>query len=427
MRPIRPAKVEAALLYDDYKPFDYLGFARFVQQTFGDQIEVKLGAHEDYSFGVLVIADTYIMVSQNTAPLAPAGFNGALSSHYMGIHYPEAKDIVANHGKNIFVTVGSKDIVITPELENALSELAPELAPKPETPSASLFESYWTTAQIITHLLSIMNPPKLIHWCQSNRFIRPDELAIAVKNGSGWPFQIHPNLFSSGQKTGDQIRIGIMVYGAEHFTGHHMIVEETTFSYDRVIDDILLEMMIQLHGERELPQSGSTIQFKNGAAVKINLQPADKRHPRPYLSLTVEKLADAPVQAEPETPAPRPAPRKSAQTASELPTERKSQIMEAAAGGPKKLIASPVHPNAPAHLTGPTAQTDPVSGPKKHSAGFKNLLTAAAALGLYFGIMEISNLMIGDGATMVSMNSPSIDTDKPGFDAVYPKLTTQNP
>jgi len=278
--PIPPV-VEAALLYDEYKAFDYAGFAKFLQKVFKESLQVRLGVHQDRAFGLLVAGSSYILISQNKEPLASDGFQNALNSEYMKIHYPEGEEVVQSHRKNIFVTVGSKDITLTPDIQEMISKVSPDLkVPKSPPPNQKQFETHWLMAQIVTHLLCIVNQPRLIHWCQSDRFIRPDEWAKAVKNRSGWPFQVHPVLLNT-QQMDDQGRhkIGIALHGSEHFTGHHMVVEETIYSFERVIDEIIFEMMSMLHGQKELPQSGSKITFKSGAATRLHVRPAGEVHP----------------------------------------------------------------------------------------------------------------------------------------------------
>jgi|GEM_PF-1644012 len=393
--PIPPV-VEAALLYDEYKAFDYAGFAKFLQKVFKESLQVRLGVHQDRAFGLLVAGSSYILISQNKEPLASDGFQNALNSEYMKIHYPEGEEVVQSHRKNIFVTVGSKDITLTPDIQEMISKVSPDLkVPKSPPPNQKQFETHWLMAQIVTHLLCIVNQPRLIHWCQSDRFIRPDEWAKAVKNRSGWPFQVHPVLLNT-QQMDDQGRhkIGIALHGSEHFTGHHMVVEETIYSFERVIDEIIFEMMSMLHGQKELPQSGSKITFKSGAATRLHVRPAGEVHPRPYVSLEILSLADQPhledmnpysglgasahVPQEPDTPEPH-----------------------------QDMIASPVHPNAP-QQSGYSGGDAPKKPAKKSALTPRNIAALALVMALYLVLYSADKFFRGNSDSIVeaSVNLP---------------------
>jgi hypothetical protein len=295
MTLIRPAKIEAALLYQDYKPFAYAYFVDRLKLVFGDDIPVTLGGHQDGSFGIINAGGIIIKISQNQGPLGQAGFQGALSSSYTKLEQPDAEKTVQSHCKNIFVTVGG-DSVLLPDLQpgSQSHEMLAMVAPPEEVPGVVLFSNRVHIARLVVSQLIALNKPDLIHWCQSDQVLKPEQMSPA-DDPRGMALQIHPSLFSSGVDENGSQKIGFHAFGSEHVTGQHVFVEETPFALSGVIE-VANDFIYSLTKTCELPKNGSVVRMKSGAVLRVTQAAADYRFPRNYL--LVEML-------EPGTPAQR--------------------------------------------------------------------------------------------------------------------------
>ena len=373
VNPDRPKQIDAALLYDNYVPFAYQDFRDFVQSWVSDE-DVELGVHKDGSFGVLKIGSSAVTISQNDHPMSPDSFANALASPYMQSCYPDAAGIVASHAMSVFVTVGPPDIIDT-EFEPKSGRLSSrKLGVGGPAPLEDDFQTHWQLAQLITVLLSIKTQPQLIHWRQSDRFIEPGEFQVAYENGSGWPFQVHPVLFEENETNGQ----GISVYGTEHFTGHHMLVLPTGFEPDRIIDEVILDMIVLLTEGEGPPTDGSIVKFKGGAEVAVSVAPPDDFMPRPYLLLDILKLAEPLTE---ETASPTIA---ASSPQGEVPPPTTQT-------GSQKMVLSKVHPNAP---ESEKHRLDPETYASHEQAAPKNGKTAGF-LSVTIGIIAV--VAIGQG------------------------------
>ncbi|NRB17749.1 MAG: hypothetical protein HRU33_09335 [Rhodobacteraceae bacterium] len=283
MPPIRPAKVETALLYLDYQPFAYAAFVDRLKLIFGDDIPVALVDHRDGSFGLINAGGILIKISQNQHPLALAGFQGALTSCYTKMQHPEAEGIVQAHRKTIFVTVGDDSL------------LRPDAPSGSQSPGLVLFSNRVHIARLVVSQIVALNRPELIHWCPSDQLLKPEQLSPAEDPG-GLALQIHPSLFSSGVDENGSQKIGFQAFGSEHVTGHHVFVEETAFALPAVIRAVN-DFISSLTKTCELPKNGSVVQLKSGAALRVTQAVADCRFPRNYLLVEVLQPGRATIGA----------------------------------------------------------------------------------------------------------------------------------
>lgn len=293
MQAVRPTVIEAALLYHDYVPFKYSDFVERLQLTLGEKFPVGLGVHEDGAFGIMKVGGIMVKLSQNTEPLAPDGFQAALSSPYMRLHQPEAARIVKSHRKNIFLTIGDESIVM-PQFDAGtfsaeFEKIIEETRPKVEIPDIAQFSNRVFLARLIISQLIHMNPPGIIHWCQSDQFFKPEQMIIS-DNPRGMDVQIHPSLFASGATENGSQKIGFHAFGAEHLTGYHVIVEETAFALARVLE-LVNNFIYSLHKSQTPPADGTLVRMKSGGAMRVTMAAADNVHPRPYLRLEIVELA----------------------------------------------------------------------------------------------------------------------------------------
>lgn len=289
VQPPRPSKVDVALLYQDYEPFSYANLARRLQTIVGDGYTVGLGSHQDGSFGILHIGGIVFKISQNDGPLSPDGFAGALGSPFTKMNCPDAQALVLAHRKNIFITVGNDNILTEGLMDSAIvaglgSVLGDDIL-SPKTPNKSEFSNWLFMAQIVSSHISKMIKPDLIHWCQSDQLLTPDQFDL-VNDPRAMNVQIHPSLFSSGNDSAGNQKIGFHAFGSEHITGHHVIVEETPLLFADVRSTVN-DLIYSFSRSGDLPQDGHVVKMKSGAALRVFRKEPDHNFPRTYLSVEV--------------------------------------------------------------------------------------------------------------------------------------------
>lgn len=292
IQPPRPDKVDVALLYQDYEPFKYVNLVERLSLIFGDNAPVGLGQHEDGSWGVVTIGGIVLKISQNPVPLGPEGFASALASPFTQNNRPDAQALVQSHRKTIFVTVGSSDILTDfvgqSDVAKRITEILGEETFAVKTPSKETFSDWMFVAQLVASHIAKMTNPILIHWCQSDQLLTPDQLDMTA-DPRAMNVQIHPSLFSSGNDEQGRQKIGFHAYGSEHITGYHMIFEETHLRFERV-REVAHDFIYGLSKSSDVPTSGEIVRMKSGAALRLHLKEAGDAHPRPYLSLEVLEL-----------------------------------------------------------------------------------------------------------------------------------------
>lgn len=292
MTPVRPSRVEAALLYDEFQPFAYSDFAKRLELVFADQVTVKLGAHQDGIWGILVVGGHVVKLSQNPQPLGPEGFQPVLNSPATKMRLPEAAQLVSAHKQNIFITVGDDD-VLTPDIDTSsfgkdFGDIVSSTFSKPETPSVEKFSTRVFLTRLMVSQLIAMNRPSLVHWCQSDQLFRPQELEL-TRDPRGMAVQLHPSFFSSGASEQGTQKIGFHCFGSEHICGHHMVVNETA-APATVAVEAAEDLAYYYYKTGETPTHDTVLQFKSGTDVRIRKTEDANAYPRPYLSLDIVKV-----------------------------------------------------------------------------------------------------------------------------------------
>ncbi len=293
MQPIRPNQIDAALLYQDYEPFEFGPLENALKLIVGDHMPVHLGVHQDGKFGVISVGGTVVKISQNDHPLEAHGFGPALASPFTQMICSEAQSIVERHRKTIFVTVGDDSIVTSDIAESDIvSQLRDVLGDdvlRRETPSKEVFSNWVFIARIVVSQIINIRKPELVHWCQSDQFFRASEMDPSA-DPRGMIVQIHPNLFSSGADEKGVRKVGFHAFGAEHVTGYHLLVQETPLPLGDVLK-VVHEFVYGLSQDASLPPSGHVVQMKSGAALRIHVKDPDDVHPRKYLEVEVLEVS----------------------------------------------------------------------------------------------------------------------------------------
>lgn len=282
-------QVDIALLYQDYTPFSYLELAQRLQLICGDHSPVSLGHCQDGIFGVVKIGPICALISQNQTPLDAEGFSAAIESPFNARSCPQARSLVKEHRKNVFITVGNSDILTNQirnndaarELEAALGE---ELFPV-TAPTRSEFSDWLFIARIVCRQVMEIARPTLVHWCQSNQLFMPEDID-SLADPRGMTLYIHPFLFSNGSDARGRQMLGYHAFGSEQLTGHHVVVEETSLDFPEVrhaVDGFIYGLI----AENTPPMDGQILDMKSGAKLKVNRMGPDQRYPGHYLSIDV--------------------------------------------------------------------------------------------------------------------------------------------
>lgn len=292
MTPVRPSRIEAALLFDEFQPFAYADFAQRLELVFGDKVSVKLGAHEDGVWGILDVGGHFVKLSQNLNPLGPEGFQPVLNSPATKMRVPEAGQLVSGHRQNIFITVGDND-VLTPDIDTStfgeeFAQIVSDTFNTSETPSLEKFENRVFLTRLMVSQLIAMNKPTIVHWCQSDQLMRPEEFEL-THDPRGMTVQLHPSFFSSGTRENGVPRVGFHCFGSEHICGHHMVVNETS-APATVAVEAAEDLAYYYCKTGATPASDIVMQFKSGTDVRIRKTEDTNAFPRPYLSLDIVKV-----------------------------------------------------------------------------------------------------------------------------------------
>ena len=301
MTQIRPTQIKAALLCDAVRPVSYVRLEQKLSTLFAGKLSVRLGQCQDGAAGSVMIGPHHILVSQINQPLPAARFHKAMQSAIMQRRYPGTAHAVASHRAAVCITLGGPDILLQSHLRTATAARLPStLDPAPtaaSTPDIALFAQRVHVARLVTEVVADMVRADLIHWSPSDQIFTRDTFAYGLDT-RGMAVQIHPWLFSDGPDPQGRQKEGYHALGAEHVTGHHVIVEQTILNLETIIPAIN-DLIHGIQKDGQLPRHGSTVQMKSGVELLVHLLPADARHPRPYLSVAVVTVGNAQPPARP--------------------------------------------------------------------------------------------------------------------------------
>ncbi len=291
--PVRPTRVEAALLYEAHEPFSYEELANELKDLFEEEVQVNLGAHHDGIWGVLTIGGHVVKISQNGGPLAPKGFQGALASPANKLMVPDAEEIIAGHQKNVFITVGGDEILM-PDIEpgtfsEAFEELLADAIKREGVPSLKHFSNRVFIARLVVCQVMALARPKLVHWCQSDQLLRPEWMDLA-RDPRGMCLQIHPSFNLGTDITSGQPGVGFHAFGAEHICGYHMIFNPFAGSTTAAVE-AAEDLAYHLLTKRSQVPERAEMTLKSGARLQVSLHANLHKHPRPYISVNVIKPA----------------------------------------------------------------------------------------------------------------------------------------
>ncbi|ASP36339.1 hypothetical protein [Labrenzia sp. VG12] len=236
-------RVECAILHDEFNPLDGtilfqkieklaidLGYAAEVQlmiTSTGKDIHVHAGGHR-------------ILVSQNDTPLGPDGFQSALTTPYTGFVFPDAREVVARHKANTFITI-AKGILDTQFLSEKMREICGDDALAQMLPDESFCtleeaDRARTLCAELTKLLIGHNPASALHWCVSDNLV-PQPLFERLTQDEDLTFlNIRPFLTSSSGQLGEGRPLGMFLHGSQWVIGKMIEFEEAPVPFSWMME-----------------------------------------------------------------------------------------------------------------------------------------------------------------------------------------------
>ena len=235
-------RVECAILHDDFKPLDgniifqkiqqlayELKFAPEVQlmiTSTGKDIHVHAGGHR-------------ILVSQNDQPLEPDGFRNALTTPYTGYVFPDARDVVARHTANTFVTI-AKGVLDTQVLPEKMREiLGDEIAFASSFCTLEEADRARTFCCELTKLIIEHNPASALHWCVSDNLIPQTLFQRITEDDDLTLLNVRPFLSSSAGRLGEGLPLGMYLHGSQWVIGKMIEFEEAPVPFPWMMEVVM--------------------------------------------------------------------------------------------------------------------------------------------------------------------------------------------
>ena len=288
----RPTDIEAALLYDGELPvFDGDDVVDVLNRAFGDEIAFAFGTHMGSETFTVCGGPFIVMVSRNPNPLGLAGFAAALDAPVTAFLAPDARDAVARHRANVFVTVSVGAPGFTAALaESGLAELLDDVVPEPS------LETFGMAQRVCRMIVAwLVGPhferraPSLVHWCQSNMLMVPVTYVQVIQRPEA-ALLVHPHLYSPPPPPGEKRRVGIVTFGAAHLLGREITVTPTTLPLDDVVDRLaqVVETLWK-HYSIAMIADGDTIgDGETEERIRVRHLPPRPGHPKGLIGLTFE-------------------------------------------------------------------------------------------------------------------------------------------
>jgi hypothetical protein len=228
--------VECALLHDSFAPIDGQELFNLVQALaakfgYGAQCQLIVSStHKDIH---VFVGDHRILISQNERPLAPDGFQTALSTPFTSMVFPNARDVVMRHAANTFITVGKGPAPIPDDLMRAdatgtIAKISAFTTSQEALRAINLCQS-------LTAYVAGRHAASAVHWCVSDNLVPPAFFEKAVQSGDVTLLNIRPFLTSSSGRLGPGLPIGVTANGSQWLLGKVVMVEEATVPLEWVL------------------------------------------------------------------------------------------------------------------------------------------------------------------------------------------------
>ncbi len=220
--------IECAILHDSFAPMSgarLFDLVNTITRSLGLTAELQGGATDEYCITAQV-GGMHVLVSQNSKPLGPEGFANVLAQPITQFMMPDAEARVARHKANTFITV-SKGLHMPQPLLRAVNEYLPGLADNGY--AFTDVESVKVAISLVHKIVLAVQKQvqcTAVHWCMSDQLVNPDFIEAIGKAPTLTPLCVRPNLFSSANRLGPGLPLGMVGNGSQYLIGRPVVFKE---------------------------------------------------------------------------------------------------------------------------------------------------------------------------------------------------------
>jgi hypothetical protein len=164
--------------------------------------------------------DLMIRLEVMNNPANRGVFQQALLSPFTRIGFPEAADVIKNHGTHLLINVRHGVLPDDPEINEMLRTMD---YPR-EGHSLPQFKQRLDVCAMLTSLAHDLGEASLVHWTQSNMLLKPKVFDGKLEDVFPHLFHVHPLMFSEGNAPDGRINVVVQTFGAQHFIGREIHV-----------------------------------------------------------------------------------------------------------------------------------------------------------------------------------------------------------
>lgn len=258
-----PNDVQAALLFDRR-----VTSLDEIVSTFRKDEEAKNGKHFHVSSatpGVFYRLHGELMITLEYVdqPADMAVFQQPLGSAITGRLCPDIRQRLAASRSHILInvshgTLGS--LSKTPGIASMLASIGMQ-----EGHSLPEFKRRLEILAILTRIANECTPARVVHWTHSNQLYPGELFEVAAAQGVPGPLDIHPWLFGTPPARGGKTLVGMRTFGARHFIGREILVEENVLPWAANYETILTLLRIATAENGYIIPDGDTFGPEDGS------------------------------------------------------------------------------------------------------------------------------------------------------------------
>jgi hypothetical protein len=152
---------------------------------------------------ILSHADVHIAFQRPPAPAPSSEFTTALDSKFLAIDGIDFHAITRGHRKQMRITV----------------DTGPRPSDTAPSPDKATYELMLSLLQLAISAVISIDPPRLIHWTQSDQLLEPARFSLMEDMLFPLPLFLHPMIETSGRMFEDVQAVGFSLKGSEQIFG----------------------------------------------------------------------------------------------------------------------------------------------------------------------------------------------------------------
>jgi hypothetical protein len=255
--PKFPHIVQLCLLFDEAKPLDLAALVGGFVKTGAAAGTPYNIAERTATFFRLYGGTNDVMLTIEFMPGCAhnAAFEWALSSNYMRLLAPDAKERIQRHASHILINVHHGVFGDMGDKMSFMEELG-VLAGQ----TVELFQERLAIAERVAVLIHNTAPVSLVHHVVSNVVVAgPVFTGIATQSLTPHMLQIHPYVYSTEKLPNGTWKYGIKTMGASNFIGREIYMSPSHIVWHEAIEQILVFMRVALHKDGYVIPDGDTV------------------------------------------------------------------------------------------------------------------------------------------------------------------------